>query len=147
MTDRLVTGAECDILVSKLLGFETFPCFFMVSVSKNFGIDKSIGIGFENVWHRKKYLYQFRKKLVLKKVSDLVSGTNWYRKKYRIRYQKKLVSEKSVGFGFVQILGFVTHCRTVAHLSSRFLSTVNLSFNTNFPLTNRQHFKKNKALL
>ena len=34
----------------------------------------------------------------------------WYRKKCRIRYQKKLVSEKSFGFGFVQIFGFVTHC-------------------------------------
>ena len=34
----------------------------------------------------------------------------WYRKKYRIRYWKKLVSEKGFGFGFVQILGFVTHC-------------------------------------
>ena len=26
-----------------------------------------------------------------------------------IRYRKKLESEKSFGFGFVQILGFVTH--------------------------------------
>ena len=41
--------AECDISVSKLLGFETFPIILMVSVSvsKNFGIEKSIGIGFE----------------------------------------------------------------------------------------------------
>ena len=31
-------------------------------------------------------------------------------KKYRIRYRKNLVSEKSFGFGFVQIFGFVTHC-------------------------------------
>ena len=42
---------ECDISVSKLLGFETFPFFFMVSVSKNFGIDKSIGIGFGIIWY------------------------------------------------------------------------------------------------
>ena len=46
--------AECDISVSKLLGFETFPFFFMVSVSVSeiFGIEKSIGIGFEKFWYR-----------------------------------------------------------------------------------------------
>ena len=45
---------ECDISVSKLLGFETFPFFFMVSVSVSeiFGIEKSIGIGFEIFWYR-----------------------------------------------------------------------------------------------
>ena len=43
---------------------------------------KSIGFGIENIW---------------------------YRKKYRIRYWKNLVSAKSFGFGFVQILGIVTH--------------------------------------
>ena len=64
--------------------FRNFSIFWMVSVSvsKNFGIEKSIGIGFENFWYRKKYRYRFR---------------------------KKMVSEKSFGFGFVQILGFVTH--------------------------------------
>ena len=67
--------AEIDISVSKLLGFETFPCFFMVSVSvsKKIGIEKSIGIGFENFWYRKKYRYWFRKILVSIKVSVLVS--------------------------------------------------------------------------
>merc|ERR1712001_514036 len=62
---------ECDISVSKLLGFETFPLFLMVSVSvsKNFGIEKSIGIGFENFWYRKKYRYRFRKMLVSNKIS------------------------------------------------------------------------------
>ena len=76
---------ECDISVSKLLGFETFPMFWMVSdsVSKKFGIEKSIGFG-------------IGKKLVSKK--------------YRIRYRKYLVSEKSFGFGFLQIFGIVTHC-------------------------------------
>ena len=62
-------GAECDISVSKLLGFETFLFFLWyryqfgkflvsekvsVSVSKNFGIGKSIGIGFGKNWYRKK---------------------------------------------------------------------------------------------
>ena len=93
------------------IGFETFLCFLIVSVSvsKNFGIDKSIGIGFDFFWYRKKYRYRFRKNLVSKKVSVSVSEKIWYRKKYRIRYRKNLVSEKSFGFGFVQILGFVTH--------------------------------------
>ena len=36
--------SECDILVSKLLSFETFPIVLMVLVSKNFGIEKIIGI-------------------------------------------------------------------------------------------------------
>ena len=39
--------------------------------SKNFGIKKSIGIGFEFFWYRKKY--RLRKKFVSKKVSVLVS--------------------------------------------------------------------------
>ena len=55
-------------------------------VSKKFGIEKSFGFGIENFW---------------------------YRKKFRIRYRKNLVSEKSFGFGFVQIFGFVTHCSWV----------------------------------
>ena len=117
--------SECDISVSKTsrfrnysncwdgigIGFENF--WFQkkvsVSVSKKIGIEKSIGIGFEKFWYRKKYWYRFRKILVSKKVSVSVSEKNRYRKKYRIRYRKNLVSEKSFGFGFVQILGFVTH--------------------------------------
>merc|ERR1719305_748150 len=93
------------------------------SVSKNSGIEKSIGIGFEKFWYRKKYRIRFRKILVSKKVSVSVSEKIWYRKKYRIRYRKNLVSEKSFGFGFVQILGFVTHCNLVdqynLHLSKK----------------------------
>ena len=63
--------SECDILVSKLLGFETIQIVGMVSVSvsKNFGFKKSIGIGFEKNWYWKKYRYRFRKILVSKKVS------------------------------------------------------------------------------
>ena len=57
---------ECEISVSKLLSFETCPFFVwyrhryrfwkilvskkvLVSVTKNFGIGKSIGIGFEKL--------------------------------------------------------------------------------------------------
>ena len=101
-----VTFRFRNFSVSKL-----FHLFFMVSVSvsKFFGIEKSIGIGFEKIWYQKKYRYRFRKNLVSKKVLVLVSEKIWYRKKYRIWYRKKLVSEKSFGFGFVQILGSVTH--------------------------------------
>ena len=58
----------------KLLGFETFPIFWIVSdsVSKKFGIEKSIEFG-------------IGKKLVSKKVSDSVS--------------EKFGIEKSIGFG------------------------------------------------
>ena len=76
-----------------------------------------IGFGIEKMWYRKKYRIRYRKNwfrkkvsdLVSEKVSDSVSKKIWYRKKYRIRYRKNLVSEKSFGFGFVQILGIVTH--------------------------------------
>ena len=101
ITDDIIT--ECDISVSKLLGFETFPFFlwyryrfriFLVSkkvsvlVSKKIGIGKSIGIGFKKIWHWTKYRYWFRKYLVSKKV--LVS--------------KNFGIEKSIGIGFEKIL-------------------------------------------
>ena len=70
---QMYPPTEFDISVSKLLGFETFLFFLMVSVSvsENFGIEKSIGIGFGKIWYRKKYRYRFRKILVSKKVSVL----------------------------------------------------------------------------
>ena len=108
-------SAECDISVSKLLGFETFPFFLMVSVSVSeiFGIEKSIGIGFEKNWYRKKYRYRFRRILVSKKSFGIGFEKIWYRKKYRYWFRKILVSkkvsvsvskkfgiEKSIGIGF-----------------------------------------------
>ena len=47
MVGRYNQQSECDVSVSKLLGFETFPLFLMVSnsVSKKIGIEKSIGFG------------------------------------------------------------------------------------------------------
>ena len=62
--------AECDISVSKLLGFETFPFFWIVldSVSKKIDIKKRYQFGIGKIWYR-----------------------------------------KSIGFGFVQIFGIVTH--------------------------------------
>ena len=90
--------SECDVSVSKLLGFETFPFFWVVSdsVSEKFGIEKSIGFGIEKNWYRSTFGYFgwrfgfetsrlrnfsfFRivsdlvsKNVVSKKVSDLVS--------------------------------------------------------------------------
>ena len=61
-----------------------------VPVSEIFGIKKSIGIGFEKNWYRKKYRYRFRKILVSKKVSVLVS--------------KKFGIDKSIGIGFEKML-------------------------------------------
>ena len=80
-------------------GFETFPVLWLGtdSVSKKFGIEKSIGFGIGKIWYRKKYRIRYRKNLVSKKVSDSVSEKIWYQKKYWIRYQKYLVSEKRFG--------------------------------------------------
>ncbi len=52
--------------------------FFMVSVLKKFGIDKSIGTGFEKFWRRKSIGIGFEK-IGIKKVS--ISEKIWYRKK------------------------------------------------------------------
>ena len=64
-----IVHPECDVSVSKLLGFETFPFFWWfriryrkileskkvsVSVSEKFGIKKSIGFGIGKIWYRKK---------------------------------------------------------------------------------------------
>ena len=91
---------ECDISVSKLLGFETFPFVLMVSVSvsKIFGIEKSIGIGFEKIWYRKKYRYRFRKKLVSKKVSVSVSKNFGIKKSIGSGFEK-IWYRKSIGIG------------------------------------------------
>ena len=95
--------SECDISVSKLLGFETIPIVGMVSVSvskifdlkkkyryrfrKKLVSKKSIGMGFEKFWYRKKYWYRFRKILVSEKVSDSVSKKFGIGKKFRIRFR------------------------------------------------------------
>ena len=59
------------------------------SVSKKFGIEKSIGFGIENIRYRKKYRIRYRKNLVSKKVSDSVS--------------EKIGIGKSIGFGIGKI--------------------------------------------
>ena len=51
------------------------------SVSKNFGIGKSFGIGFEKIWYRKKYRYWYRKKIGIEKSIGFGIEKNWYRKK------------------------------------------------------------------
>ena len=69
--------AEIDILVSKLLGFETFANFFRVSVS-------------ENLVSEKKFQFQFRKIRSQKKVSV---SENLVSKKVSVSVEN-LVSEK-----------------------------------------------------
>jgi len=68
-------------LKSFRFGFETFPCFLMVSVSKK-------------IWSRKKYRYRFRKILVSKKVSVSVSKIFGIDKSIGIGFGKNLVSKK-----------------------------------------------------
>ena len=81
--------AECDISVSKLLGLENLVSIKVSkSVSKKFSTGKSIGIGFEKNWHRKKYWYRYLKKIGIEKSIGISIGKNWYGKKYRIRYKK-----------------------------------------------------------
>ena len=63
-----------------------------VSVSKFFGIEKSIGIGFEKFWYRKKY--RFRKFLVSEKVSVSVSKNSGIEKSIGIGIGNNLVSKK-----------------------------------------------------
>ena len=61
-----------------------------VSVSKTFGLKKSLGIGLENIWSQKK-------------VSVSVSQTFGIKKKSRNRSRKYLVSKKSLGIGLDEI--------------------------------------------
>merc|ERR1712116_82362 len=80
-------GAEIDISVSKLLGFETFANFLRVSVSKNLVSEKSLGFG-------------FRKFVIGKKVSVSVSENLVSEKKTRYRFRKIWYWKKSLGIGF-----------------------------------------------
>ena len=57
-----------------------------------------IGIGFEKIWSRKKYRYQFRKILVSKKVSVSVSKFFGIDKSIGFGFGKNLVSKK-IGIG------------------------------------------------
>ena len=87
---------ECDISVSKLLGFKTFPFFLMVSVSVSeiFGIEKSIGIGFEKNWYRKKVSVSVSIFFGIGKSIGIGFEIFWYRKKYRYRFRKKIGIKK-----------------------------------------------------
>ena len=66
------------------------------SVSKLFYFFGGFGFSIEIFFEKKKYWIWYRKNLVSEKVSDSVS--------------KKFGIGKKFGFGFVQILGIVTHC-------------------------------------
>ena len=69
--------------------------FRNTSVSKLFHFFSGFGFGIEKIWYQKKYRIRYCKHLISKKVSDSVT--------------EKFGLEKSFGFGFVQILGIVTH--------------------------------------
>ena len=87
----------------------------LVSVSKNFGIKKSIGFGI---------------------------GKIWYQNKYRIRYRKKLASEKSFGFVFFSDFGF-RHTLLPRHYWFRIcaqLTTCNVFFSCYRPPKLNLHF-------
>jgi len=70
-----------------------FLCWYRYQFQKKI-IKKSIGIGFEKIWYRKKYRYRFRKILVSKKVSDSVSKNSGIEKSIGIGIGKNLVSKK-----------------------------------------------------
>ena len=72
-------ASECDISVSKLLGFETFPFFMILVFVLNF------------FKYRKKY--RFRKKMVLKKVLLLVLKVFGIDKSIGISFEKNLLNK------------------------------------------------------
>ena len=105
---KRASETEFGILVSKLLGFETFRCFFMVSVSvsKIFGIGKSFGIGFEKIWYRKKYRYWYRKNFGIEKSIGIGIEKNWYRKKVSVSVSKKIGIGKKYRYRYRSDFGF-----------------------------------------
>ena len=98
-------------------GFETsrfrnFSIFLVVSdsVSKNFGIEKSIGFGIVKIWYRKKYRIRYRKNLVSEKVSDSVSEKFGIGKKFRILFRSD--------FGYrhtLHLLAFEHKIKSLSH--------------------------------
>ena len=85
-----------NFLVSKL-----FHVFFMVSVSvsKKIGIEKSIGIGFENFWYRKKVSVLVSKKFGIEKSIGIGIGKILVSKKVSVLVSEKIGIEKSIGIG------------------------------------------------
>ena len=84
--------------------FELMPPFnfltfakVSVSVSKTFGLEKSLGIGLENIWSKKKSRYRSRKHLVSKKSLGIGLENIWSQKKVSV--SKILVSKKNLGIG------------------------------------------------
>merc|ERR1712116_92828 len=102
-------GAEIDISVSKLLGFETFANFLRVSVSENLVSEKSLGIGFgkfgigkkvsvsvsENLVSEKKSRYRF-----LKPIPRLFFRYQIFRNRYRDFFSDTKFSETDTETSF-----------------------------------------------
>ena len=120
-------ASECEVSVSKLLGFETFFIFWMVSdsVSKEFGIEKSIRFGIVKIWYRKKYRIRYRKSFgfgfvqILGFLGDVSVSKLLDFKTFLFFLMvsdsvlKKNCIGKSIGFGFVQILDISSHTVTM----------------------------------
>ena len=112
----------CNFYQSVTFRFRNIS-FFGFSIRKKIGINKIIGFGFGKIWYRKKVFDLVSFRFWVFSVSKLL-GFNTFpiSRWYRIRYRKKFGIEKSIsfvigkiwcqksfGFGFVQILGIVTH--------------------------------------
>ena len=70
-----------------------------VSVSKTFGLKKTLGIGLENIWSQKKSRYWSRKHLVSKKSLGIGLENVWSRKKVSVSVSKRFGLKKSLGIG------------------------------------------------
>ena len=53
---------------------------------------------------------------------------------YRYRFRKKIGIKKSIGFGFAQILGFVTHCTVIIVIIIIILVKIFIVIKANFQL-------------
>ena len=92
LTKKQVFEAKIDILVSKLLGFETFANFLRVSVSENLVSEKKSRFRFRKIWSRKKGLGFGFRKVGLGKISRI--RRIWSKKKVLVLVLGNLISEK-----------------------------------------------------
>ena len=94
-----MSGTECDILVSRLPGLETFAHFLVVSVSvsENLVSDIKSRYRYRKIWSRKKSLgIGIDKFGLVRKVSVSVSENLVSEKKILVSVSENLVSEKKL---------------------------------------------------
>ena len=77
----ILTVSECDVPVPGIPVPGNCSLFLMVSepVSEKFGTEKSLGIGIEKIWYRKKSRNRSRKNLVPEKSLGTGIGNFLYR--------------------------------------------------------------------